>query len=57
MTFCIDTYKKRNRDIARKGAVSYWTDKKNGINRWGDKDSYTVEYCKKQIEYFKNLKF
>lgn len=38
------------------GAVSYWTDKKNGVNHWWDKSRYNAEYCDKQMQYFKDLK-
>ena len=36
-------------------AISIWTDKHNGINRWFDKKEYSKEYCKSQIEYFNKL--
>lgn len=53
--FEIEQYKKQNKDIAIKSAISSWTNKKNGIYRWFEKERYTIEYCEKQIEYFKNL--
>lgn len=48
--------KTRLKGIAIKNAISSWTDKKNGIYRWFEKERYTPEYCEEQIEYFKNLK-
>ena len=44
--------KKELRDIAIKGAISYWLDKKNGVNMWWDKSRYTKEQCDKNIKYF-----
>ena len=56
MKFDLEKHKKQNRDRAIKFAISSWTDKKNGIYRWYEKERYTVEYCEDQIEYFKTLK-
>lgn len=52
----IEQQKKRLGDIAIKNAISNWTDKKNGIYRWFEKDRHTPEYCQEQIEYFQRLK-
>jgi hypothetical protein len=54
--FDLELHKKQNRDRIVKGAISSWTNKKNGVYRWFEKERYSVEYCKKQIEYFKNIK-
>ena len=48
--------KKKRREAAIKNAISSWTDKKNGIYRRFETERYTVEFCEKQINYFKNLK-
>jgi hypothetical protein len=37
-------------------AIKSWEDKKNGVYRWWENERYDVNYCEKQINYFKNLK-
>jgi len=52
----VNKEKKINFEMAVKSAVSSWSNIKNGIYRNENEKKYTIEYCEKQIQYFKNLK-
>tara|TARA_R110000868_G_scaffold14021_1_gene65441 strand:+ start:24991 stop:25158 length:168 start_codon:yes stop_codon:yes gene_type:complete len=52
----MDKETKERQEIAIRGAISYWTDKKNGVILWWDKSRHTPEQCEKNIKYFKKLR-
>jgi hypothetical protein len=43
----MDNETKERKDIAIKGAISYWEDKYKGVIFWWDKKNYTKKNAKK----------
>lgn len=47
---------KTNKLLAINNAIWYWEMRLQGHEFWWDKKTYTEEWCREQIHYFKQMK-